>query len=511
MQWVLIALVIVLAAGGVFFYIRRRQSSDLPLPDIDEPVDYTSMEVAEEPQGLLDRINLLRERFDNMPLPGKIALFASPVLVIVLALVLVIAVPMLKPPPPTPPPKPLPEFAIQKADLVSATGIRVEATTELTTGTSVQFELLEGTGENAPPFLWYAPMEATTEVQTGTVNMRVTKIADAPVPSSDKTYTVRLKATAEDGRDVVVTQPLEVPEQLRAAFYGTAPEQAAGNPPAAQPTQDAGGGAPGPDTSVTETTAVTTPVETAIPPTVTGTLEIPELETPTTAVSPSPLPVETTTALTATESAPVATTPPITGQGWTVTVAHGGNVRQTPVDGEPVGLVDFDEQVTLLQKSSDGVWYQLQTSDGIVGWVHNSLLTIPADVAAQVPVEGTTNPTTPAQTTPAGLPTAEPAATTAAVPTADPAATVAPAVSPTPPLGSADLTAEVFNGGNVRQTPGGDPVLDQINAYEQVELLQKNADGTWYQIRNERDIVGWVHYTLLTIDPEVAARVPVGQ
>jgi hypothetical protein len=76
---------------------------------------------------------------------------------------------------------------------------------------------------------------------------------------------------------------------------------------------------------------------------------------------------------------------------------------------------------------------------------------------------------------------------------------------------STDVMVEVFNGGNVRQTPGGEPVLDQINAFEQVELMAKTPDSVWYQIRNQRDVVGWVHYTLLQQDElaQVADQVPV--
>ncbi len=515
MQWVLIALVIVLAAGGVFIYLRRRQSGDLPLPMDDEPVDYTSMEVVEEPQGLLDRINLLRERFDNMPLPGKIALFASPVLVIVLALLLVVAVPMLTPPPPTPPPPPLPDFAIQKADLVSATIIRVEATTELTNGTTVQFQLLEGDGgdNSGEPFPWYAAMEASTEVMTGVVEMRVNKVADAPVPSQDKTYTVRLNATAEDGREVVVTKVLDIPDPLRAAFYQLSPEQVGSNgAPAPAPTTDPGGDPPPePGAPITATDTLTTPIEPE-PPVVTGTLDIPTIDPPTAVTTPETT-LEATLETTLETTAVITTVSPTPADGWVVTVAHGGNVRQAPVNGEPVGLVDPNEQVTLLQQSADGEWYQLQTSDGTVGWVNDSLLTIPDEIAAQVPVEGQTGPTT-AATVPPQTTTAPTTPPPTGEPTTPPVTSPAPTTGPpgtTPAPTSTGLTASVFNGGNVRQTPGGEPVLDQINANETVQLLQKTADGTWYQIRNEREIVGWVYHTLLTIAPDVAAKVPVGQ
>jgi len=63
----------------------------------------------------------------------------------------------------------------------------------------------------------------------------------------------------------------------------------------------------------------------------------------------------------------------------------------------------------------------------------------------------------------------------------------------------------------VRSIPqlNGSQVLDQIHAGEIVQLLQKTANGQWYQIRNPRNVVGWVNVTLLTIDQTVASRVPV--
>jgi Tfp pilus assembly protein PilX len=76
------------------------------------------------------------------------------------------------------------------------------------------------------------------------------------------------------------------------------------------------------------------------------------------------------------------------------------------------------------------------------------------------------------------------------------------------------LTATVFNGGNVRAAPvNGDP-LDQINAGETVQLVGKNAGGSWFKVsygRNGQTITGWVSKTLLTIDPSIEQQVPVGQ
>lgn len=70
------------------------------------------------------------------------------------------------------------------------------------------------------------------------------------------------------------------------------------------------------------------------------------------------------------------------------------------------------------------------------------------------------------------------------------------------------LTAAVFNGGNVRERPVNGRPLDQINAGESVQLLEKTPDGGWYRITTPRGVTGWVSQTLLTLDPEVARQVP---
>jgi Tol biopolymer transport system component len=70
----------------------------------------------------------------------------------------------------------------------------------------------------------------------------------------------------------------------------------------------------------------------------------------------------------------------------------------------------------------------------------------------------------------------------------------------------------VRNGGNVRTLPSkaGSSVLDQINAGETVVLRMRAPNGQWYSIVDPRSVTGWVWVELLTIDPTVAATVPVG-
>ncbi|MFP4437010.1 MAG: SH3 domain-containing protein [Chloroflexaceae bacterium] len=113
-------------------------------------------------------------------------------------------------------------------------------------------------------------------------------------------------------------------------------------------------------------------------------------------------------------------------------------------------------------------------------------------------------PTEEEEPTPSATPEEEPEEETPeeAEPTAAPTATTNPI--------SGDLVATVTNGGNVREEPLLiDNVVAQINAGEQVEIQGRTPNGLWYYIRNVRNNEGWVSGTLLSIDPAIAARVPV--
>jgi len=108
------------------------------------------------------------------------------------------------------------------------------------------------------------------------------------------------------------------------------------------------------------------------------------------------------------------------------------------------------------------------------------------------------NAAIPATATP--KPTATPRPTRTPQPTATPAPTATPVLP----------TVTVFNGGNVRAAPNlQGTVLDQIHAYETVILLGRSADGSWRRIINPRQQEGWVHRSLLTIDPAVDESLPI--
>lgn len=207
-------------------------------------------------------------------------------------------------------------------------------------------------------------------------------------------------------------------------------------------------------------------------------LEVPSLYSAdfyhTAAAAPTAAPPAAPTAAppaapTAAPAAPTAAPTETPAAKLTATVFNGGNIRKEPRvtnnQGDVLGQLHAGETVTLLERSNDSAWFHVQAPEA-EGWVSATLLTIDPEVASQVPTSA-------------------------------------------PP--ETGLTATVFNGGNVRERPVTGKPLDQINAGETVQLLAKTADSGWYQITNIRGVTGWVSRTLLTIDPDVAAKVPVAK
>jgi SH3-like domain-containing protein len=464
--FLLLAVVAVVVVA--FIFLRRRRSSDdaSPIDISGDYVDYTSLPVEDEPKNWGERFEGLSERFANLPLPGKIAVFASPLLVIGL---LVIGILVIQTLPglgagggnrgPTTPPPPTPDISIETARLVSASSVFVEAQTiNIPNGSTIEFEMLAG----GQPFKWYNPISATVPISGTNVQFRLEKIPDAPVPSRDLTYTVRLRSTGQGGQEVERFAELEIPPvpQIRDSFFG---EQAARRPTPVPP----------PTPTPTEPPI---PTQTELPPPTEEPEPTEAAESPDEPLPGEPLPDET----------PQLDEPP-PPQLVFANVSHGGNVRAVP-DGElVVDQVEVGEEVILVEKQADELWYRVRTPRDIEGWVHYSLLDPESldEVGAEVPVAGDTSPPPDTDEPPAEEPPAE-----------EPPAEEPPATT--------GLSVSVANGGNVRQVPGGEPILDQINAFEIVELIKKLPDGSWYQIRNERDVVGWVHYSLLNQE-ELAA------
>ena len=71
------------------------------------------------------------------------------------------------------------------------------------------------------------------------------------------------------------------------------------------------------------------------------------------------------------------------------------------------------------------------------------------------------------------------------------------------------LRARVFNGGNIRYGPSRTTgtVLGQLHAGETITVKERTADGVWYHVVAP-EAEGWVHVSLLQIEPSVLNQVP---
>jgi restriction system protein len=72
------------------------------------------------------------------------------------------------------------------------------------------------------------------------------------------------------------------------------------------------------------------------------------------------------------------------------------------------------------------------------------------------------------------------------------------------------LPATVINGGNRRAAPNmKGEVLGQVHAGDTIQLLARTRNGAWYYARCRCGALGWVHASLLKVDPKVARKVPL--
>ncbi|MGQ9828862.1 MAG: SH3 domain-containing protein [Roseiflexus sp.] len=485
--------------------VRRRRAArpdDLPLPDIagiGEPIDYTSLP-EEAPRSL-------GERFRAAPPLIKALVILAPVALIGVfaALLLTLGAPGGSGATPTPIP-PQPRLIVERAEVVGAGKIVVVVRTEnLPSGTTLTAILREGDQE----FPWFNPETALAQPDplSGEAQIVLDRRSDAPMPRQDATYTVIAIASDQSG-EIARSAPaaLDVLRPFVDDFYALAAEPTIAPPTATRPPAT-------PETSPTviEVTREVTGTATIAgnirsepnrEAEVLGRLSLGDIVTLVERsidgewyristsgglsgwVSRTLLIVEQDLAA----QLPVAT--PTNLQK--ATVFNGGNVRTSPsLRGLVIDQIYAGESVILLARNTDGTWLKIVNERQITGWVSRTLLTISPDNVRQLSVSNETVPT-PLPATVAALP-----------PPPTPNATVPPATG---------LTAIVFNGGNVRAAPNlQGQVLDQVNARETVQLLSKTPDGNWYRITNVRGVTGWVNRTLLTVDPDVARRVPVGQ
>lgn len=491
MDPVLIGLIIaaVVIVVGLMVLLRRRRNaaagSDVPvIPEVSDQVDYTSIPYQEKLTPM--------ERFQRASPAVKALAVLAPLAAI--GLLIAVGLTLTTPTPIAEQviPPPLAILSIARAEVVGNGKIVVEGMTEnLPAGTGVSALMREGEDD----FAWFNADIATAapDSATGRVAVTLERRSDAPVPVPDRPYSVVLIATPPSGQPVR-SEP--APVVVLGPFAGDFFQNAAVVLPTIAPTVGAIDPAPAPTAApeLPPTGAVRADGNVRAQPntdaTILGNVTTEEqLELLARSadgewyravtqvgegwVSATLLEVDPAVAEALPREEVAVSTP--TATGLTAQVFNGGNLRDQPnLQGAVLDQVNADENVDLISRNASGTWLRITNVRGISGWVSTTLLTLGSGVLDQVPVDGAAAP----------APPAAPAAT--------------------------GLTAQVFNGGNVRTQPTlQSDVLDQIIAGETVTLLGRNADGEWYRITNTRGVSGWVNRTLLTVDPGVAARVPV--
>lgn len=248
--------------------------------------------------------------------------------------------------------------------------------------------------------------------------------------------------------------------------------------------------------------------------------------------------------LTDTTSTPVVAAAPITVSA-TISAPAGLNLRREPQSGDNViQLLAHATALSIIGRSADGEWVQVQTPDGTRGWLATSFVSVGGDIDA-IPL-GTTQPLTPtaplvaptplvqqaviptATAAPALIPTATPSAfasqattSTAAsaasigLPTPTPAA-AAPAATPVLLTPAADgsvgtLSVSSVLGVNVRPAPSQDSqAVAQLKWNDTAQVLGRSADSAWVKIRLADGRTGWVASSAVSI-PAGLAALPVLQ
>ncbi|WP_174714046.1 SH3 domain-containing protein [Candidatus Viridilinea mediisalina] len=403
-----IALIVVgiLILVGVFFAVRRMRSNQADAGDdaatnLGGPVDYTSLPLEEEPKDW-------RERFARLSLAGRILIILVPILIILglVALLLFFRAPGEPELPPTPTPIPI-TLNLRDATVILPDPLTVNVvvrTTGMANGDPVTAQMLE----DGEPFAWFDPASATGQVRNNQASFEVERAANAPQPVEGRTYTV----VVSDESGVTSNEYVLVVPEL---------------------------------SGIANNFFERTPAPTA---------------TPTPSPTPQPSPTPTATPESEDEPEPEPTPEPETDlpTGPEAIVTNGGNVRGLPfLADNVVGGINAGEQVQVLERTPNALWYLVRTVRDEVGWVSVSLISVPPGL--QVPVAN---------------------------------------------------VVTVFIAGSVVDEPiPGANQIGTVNLNEVVQLLSRTEAGDWYEVRTVRNDEGWVVSSLLGIPPEVANAVPV--
>lgn len=218
-----------------------------------------------------------------------------------------------------------------------------------------------------------------------------------PLPGVGIAPTAVEQPTLPSDTDTPVSLPVETPSPQpspEATAEATTVSTVTPSPTVATEQADTGTTAPAPSPTATEVTPTATPgptdeplylqpspipgLPTAPPPT----------DTPTPSATPTATPASSPTPDADASPTPTPTYPPVPiVSSLRGTVANPGNVRADPnVSATPVDRVNQGEEVQLLGRSDNGRWYLVLTVRGVAGWVSATLLNVPPETAALVPV-----------------------------------------------------------------------------------------------------------------------------
>ncbi|WP_298816393.1 SH3 domain-containing protein [Chloroflexus sp.] len=385
----------------VVILIRRRQAANQapPTPEIPPAttIDYTAIPL-EEPESWQDRLR-------NLSLAARVLLLLIPILLClsigVLALSLINEEQSVAPPP-TPTPSPIPvTLTIEDATVVRAEpptiNVRVRAT-GLPDNTELQVELRA----DGQPLRWFDP-DQTIRIRRDRGDLRAEKLPDGdPTPQGPR-YTVVVRLPDGSLSDEA---ELLIPELVAAAFFGTVAEVPT---PTFPPTFT-----PEPVAQVTPTP----PPTPTIPPT--PVLPVGQPVAVINGGNVRKLPFITDNVIggvNAGEQVQILARTPNARWfyvrtvrdeiGWVsgtllavndliiaearvanvVTVFVSGTVYlAADPDSAAIDRVEANEVVELLERTADGSWYRVLNVRDREGWVQASLLGIPDDVIAQVPI-----------------------------------------------------------------------------------------------------------------------------
>lgn len=323
---------------------------------------------------------------------------------------------------------------------------------------------------------------ATRQLETGTIVQALSR-----TPTGDWIF-VEVEVGVRgwlSSKTLVSVNPASLP------VYGQPQAEQSTQPvqPTVTPIAEASPTATAADTPTTAPTVAPTVTSTAtsLPPTA-----IPPTATPQPTAQPTATTVavaQQTVAAQPSEMAESATTQPAAASSpnpllRVVGVVRSGGARLVDApSGSGATVLPAGEIVTLLQRSEDDGWLQVERSDGATGWVERAEL-LTAGIS-KVPRLGDV--------------TALSAAATAA-PVSETVSTAA-----TPVADSAPELATVRTDGsrlNVRSGPGVDfPVVAKADNASSYPALGKSADEAWVQIEiaDAPDGMGWVSARFVTL------------